>query len=145
MSAPANDYSGDNFIAYSTWRWLEAHVESGRAPVYRYFLDLPSPGDRNHPVAAGAFHSDDIEYVFGTLDSRPGMKQRPEDTRLSELMGTYWTNFAKTGDPNGPGLPRWPTYSGTGNWQVMHLNPTPEARPDRLRNRYLFLDSVWGK
>jgi para-nitrobenzyl esterase len=91
----------------------------------------------------GAFHSDDIEYVFGTLDSRAGMAIRPEDRALSNLMGQYWTNFAKTGDPNAPGLPKWPTYGPT-EYQVMHLDATPEVRPDTLRPRYLFLDSVWS-
>ena len=52
-----------------------------------------------------AFHSDDIEYVFGTLDTRPGAVWRPEDRKLSEQMMSYWTNFARTGDPNGEGLP----------------------------------------
>jgi len=140
----AGDYAGDNFIAYRTWAWLEGQAETGHAPIYRYFFDLASPGDRNHPVSAGAFHSDDIEYVFGTLDSRPGMKIRPEDRVLSELMQRYWVNFARTGDPNSPGLPKWPTYSAAANWQVMHLDATPHAEPDRLRGRYLFLDKVWS-
>ena len=142
----AGDYASDKSIAFGTWAWIEAHAKTGGAPVYRYFFDLPSPGDRNHPVSSGAFHSDDIEYVFGTLDSRPGMAIRPEDRALSELMQQYWTNFAKskTGDPNGPALPNWPTYSPTTNWQVMHLDATPEAKPDTLRRRYLFLDSIWG-
>jgi para-nitrobenzyl esterase len=139
----AGDYGGDKFIAFSTWRWLEAQVKTGKAPVYRYFFALASPGDRNHPVSAGAFHSDDIEYVFGTLDSRPEAKWRPEDRALSEQMGQYWTNFAKTGDPNGPGLPKWPTYGAEG--QVMHLDAAPEAKADGWRGRYMFLDSVWGK
>lgn len=141
----AGDYAGDHFIAFSTWAWLEAQAQTGHAAVYRYFFDLPSPGDRNHTVAMGAFHSDDIEYVFGTLDSRPGMNIRPEDRALSELMQQYWTNFARTGDPNGPNLPKWPTYNSTGNWQVMHLDATPAAAPDTLRPRYLFLQNEWSK
>ncbi len=141
----AKDFAGDLFIAYSTWAWLEAQVKTGGAPVYRYRFDLGSPGDPHHPVSVGAFHSDDIEYVFGTLNSRQGAKWRPEDYKLSELMQTYWTNFARTGDPNGSGIPNWPTYNAAGNWHVMHLAPNAQARPDRHRDRYLFLQSVWGK
>jgi para-nitrobenzyl esterase len=140
----AGDYASDRFIAYATWKWLEAQVATGKAPVFRYRLDLGSPGDKNHQAILGAFHSDDIEYVFGTLDSRPEAAWRPEDRKLSELMGAYWTNFARNGDPNGPGLPQWPVYKAD-QWQVMHLDATSAAKADAQRVRYLFLDKVWGQ
>jgi para-nitrobenzyl esterase len=140
----AKDYSGDRFIAYSTWRWLESHVATGKQPVYRYHFELPSPGDKFHS-AGTAFHSDDIEYVFGNLDSRQEAVLRAEDRQLSELIQNYWTNFAKTGDPNAAGLPRWPVYNAAEGWQVMHLNATSEARPDTQRARYEFLARAWTK
>lgn len=140
----AEDYAGDKFIAYSTWRWLEAQVATGGKPVYRYLFALGNPGDRYHTPASGAFHSDDIEYVFGTLDFRPEAMWRPEDRKLSNEFQSYWTNFARTGDPNGAGVPKWPVYGPT-EWQVMHLDKTSAAKPDANRARYLFLDSVWGK
>ncbi|HEX7159135.1 MAG TPA: carboxylesterase family protein, partial [Edaphobacter sp.] len=141
----AGDFAGDQFIAYATWRWLESHTETGSSPVYRYFLTLPSPGDKFHPAAAGAFHSDDIEYVFGTLDSRQGAVWRPEDRKLSDQIQQYWTNFARTGDPNSGDLPKWPTYNAGGGWPVMYFNADSQAKPDAYRERYAFLDSVWGK
>jgi para-nitrobenzyl esterase len=137
------DFAGDSFIAYSTWAWLEAQVKTGGAPVYRYRFDLPSPGDEFHSAEAGAFHSDDIEYVFGDLNFRHGAQWRPEDRQLSELMQTYWTNFAKAGNPNGGSAPQWPQYDAADGWQVMHLGATSEARPDAHRDRYLFLQKEW--
>ncbi len=111
---------------------------------YRFIFDLGIPGDLKHPSSLGAFHSDKIEYVFGTLDSRKGYAWRPEDYKLSELIQTYWTNFAKTGNPNSDGLPNWPTYNAKDGWLVMHFGQPSSAQPDAHRDRYLFLPKAWN-
>ncbi|MGH9561042.1 MAG: carboxylesterase family protein, partial [Terracidiphilus sp.] len=131
----AIDYGGDNFIAFGTWKWIEDQVKTGEAPVYRYHFELPAPPSKFH--GAFAFHSDEIEYVFGTLDTRPSAVWRPEDRKLSEEMMSYWTNFAKTGDPNGSNLPEWPRYDKTD--EVLHLDSDTHAAPDTTRARYDFL------
>lgn len=140
----AEDFAGDKFLVYSTWAWLEAQVKGG-SPAYRYLFAQPSPGDPFHAVPDGAFHSDEIEYVFGNLDSRKGAKFTPEDYKLSDLMQTFWTNFARTGDPNGGAAPHWPVYDAAGHWPVMHLTPDAAAIPDAHRARYLFLQQVGFK
>jgi para-nitrobenzyl esterase len=132
----AGAYGGDSFIAFGTWKWLEAHRKTGDAPVYRYHFELRALPSKYHQ-GTFAFHSDDIEYVFGTLDTRPGETVRPEDRKLSDQMMTYWTNFAKTGDPNGAGLPAWPKYDKDDS--LIHLDSTITAGPDTLRPRYEFL------
>ena len=132
----AGAYGSDAFIAFGTWKWLEAHRKTGASPVYRYHFELRALPSKYHP-GTFAFHSDDIEYVFGTLDTRPGETVRPEDRQLSDEMMSYWTNFAKTGDPNGTGLPTWPRYD-TGD-ALIHLNSTITSGPDSLRPRYEFL------
>jgi para-nitrobenzyl esterase len=140
----AINFSGDSFIAFSTWEWLQAQVSTGGQPVYRYHFERPSPADKYHPAGSGAFHSDEIEYVFGTLDSRPEAVWQPQDHQLSDLIETYWTNFAKTGDPNGDEAPKWPQYNAGDGWQVMHLDVQSQAKPSEDRDRYLFLQSVWA-
>lgn len=132
----AVDYGSDAFIAFSTWKWLEAQKKTGDAPVYRYHFELAATPSKFHP-GTFAFHSDDIEYVFGTLDTRPGWNVRPEDRKLSDEVMSYWTNFAKNGDPNGPGLPNWPKLDADDS--LIHLNEPITSGPDTLRARYDFL------
>jgi para-nitrobenzyl esterase len=137
-------YATEKFIGYGTWKWMEAQVASGKSPVYRYRFDLVPPPDPARPTRYGAFHSDEIEYVFGVLDSRKGIAWRPEDYAMSEQMMTYWTDFARTGDPNGGKLPKWPTYSPASGAKVMYLNqPVSSAEKDPLRDEFLFLQSAW--
>lgn len=132
----AKDYGSDGFIAFSTWKWIEAHKKTGESPIYRYHFELAAPPSKFHPDA-NAFHSDDIEYVFGTLDTRPGAVWRPEDRKLSDEIMSYWTNFARTGNPNGVGLPVWPKYGD--DRSLIHLDNPITSGPSTVEPRYEFL------
>jgi para-nitrobenzyl esterase len=139
----AADLASDRFIVLSTWKWMELHRQTGHSAVYRYRFDqtLPLPaGAQSSGAEPAAPHAADIEYVFRTLSSK-NLPWRPEDYEASELMAAYWTNFAKTGDPNGAGLPRWPLYK-QGDNQVMHLSAHPAVAADDQRERYRFLDQI---
>jgi len=103
-SAAKSDLARDRGIA-SLYVWAAKRETHSQAPIYAYLWTHVEPG----PDAAkyGAFHSSEIPYVFGTLDTA----KRPftaADYSLSEQAGRYWLNFVRTGDPNGPGLPHWP-------------------------------------
>ena len=142
----AQDLSGDQFIAYSTWKWIELQAAVAKTAVYRYEFDQAPPAagvdaTLSSPISPGAYHSAEIEFVFEALPSKK-LPWRPADSKLSDLMSSYWTNFAKTGDPNGPGLPKWPVYGAATDYPVMHLGSDSQASPDNHRARYLFLDSV---
>lgn len=81
--------------------WCTMQAKQGKQPSYCWFFDRQLPGDDK-----GAWHSSDLWYWFGTLDHcwRPFTDK---DRELSDQMATYLTNFAKTGNPNGAGLPQW--------------------------------------
>ena len=131
-----------DFTALGTWKWLEMQLQTGEAPVYRYEFDQVPPASEGHAAEAGlAYHSAEIEYVFGTLDWKK-IKWRREDYKLSEQMGAYWTNFAKTGNPNGVELGAWPIYIRKSGYQVMHLGAAPRATPDKQREQFVFLDKA---
>lgn len=143
MQDSARDLASARFITYATWKWLGQQVATGESPVYRYYFEQAPPVPEGEQTR-GAYHSADIKYVFGTLDSEK-LKWTQTDRNTSELMGNYWTNFAKKGDPNGPGLPQWPLYQKADGYSVMHLGGASNAdvgraQPDLQRNQFEVLD-----
>ncbi len=137
---------GDQLISYPTWLWETLQAKTGKAPIYRYSFELrpPAPEASLTPLAAqGVFHSAEILYVFDNLQVRE-WNWRPEDRKMAELASSYWVNFAKNGDPNAPGLPEWPKYTGP-NGSVMRLSVQPSAGADPHLDRYQALDAFYSE
>ena len=106
-------------LAADALRWCQKQ----EVPSYAYYFSRALPGDDQ-----GAWHSADLWYWFGTLDQcwRPFTA---EDAALSTAMQQYLVHFARTGDPNGPGLPAWQP-AAPGDEQVLHLDvPAPRMAP----------------
>lgn len=110
-----------------------AHERVG-APVYAYFFDRSppfAPGTRfrelGEAVRYGAYHGSDTAYWFNNL-ALLGCEIASEDAALADRMSGYWANFARTGDPNGEGLPEWPAFTSSSN-QVMALARRVEPAP----------------
>ncbi len=138
LKKSAGELASARFIAYSTWKWIDMQSKTGGASVYRYHFEEAPPTQGGAP-SRGAYHSADIEYVFETLDWKK-VAWTETDRRVSDQMSSYWTNFAKRGDPNGEGLPKWPAYSPD-QYSVMHIGPETHATADPVRSQYLFLDA----
>lgn len=126
----ARDFGGDLVIVQPTWAWIEAQAKTGTKPVYRYRFDqapaTPAGWFGDRPGSnAGAFHAAEIVYAFDNLDAFP-WAYTEEDRQTAAAMSTYWVNFVKTGDPNGPGLPAWPAYEPP-DGTIMVLDAAPHV------------------
>jgi carboxylesterase type B len=82
-----------------------------RAYVYQFLRSIPGKGEKT----LGSFHSLEIPYLFGAF-RQPAWNWLPFesiDVSLGESIRSYWSNFAKTGNPNGSNLPSWPDFDAT--------------------------------
>jgi hypothetical protein len=117
----------DAVHGWDAWAWATLQSKYGRSKAYLYYFDYRSPR-----LSAGPAHGAEIRFVFGTLGTPggQGLQGGPEatDNELSSRMGRYWVNFAASGDPNGTGLPKWPSFS-TDSQAVMFLDEHPGSGP----------------
>jgi len=106
------DLERDLRFAWDAWTWGRLQSVRGRAYFYHFMRRPPFPEDSiSHDW--GASHFAELWYMFDHLDQE-AWAWSATDRQLAQLMASYWTNFVKSGDPNGEGLPRWPTFD-TGN------------------------------
>jgi para-nitrobenzyl esterase len=108
LGSPAQQFSTDSTLRCGNALMASKSAASG-APTWQYQFEQFVPGKEE----LGAAHSFEVPYVFGNLSATgfSAANYGPDDRRLSDLMTSYWSNFAKRGDPNGPGLPAWPQYT----------------------------------
>lgn len=105
VQAAAIQYITDTWILRGSRSMLDGAAK-GEEPVYQYFFTRAVPGN---PLGAG--HGSEMSYVFNADLGSGGPEPRAaEDLALRKAMISYWTQFAKSGDPNGNGLPAWPSY-----------------------------------
>ena len=117
----ARDLTRDTAFGWGTWTWARLQAKTGRAKVFLYYFDEHPDYPADSPRAGyGTPHSEELPYVFHQLREHNRPPPMPEDEAMSDLMRSYWTNFAKTGDPNGPGLPHWPAFVDT-EPRMMHI------------------------
>ena len=121
----ARDTFRDTAFAWPTWAWARLQSRTGKGKVFvYYFSHRPPYPDMPQFKSWGAAHAGEISYVFGNFSE--AMRPNAADRAVSDEVSSYWVNFARTGDPNGKGLPRWPAFTDA-NAQVMNLNDPSKA------------------
>jgi para-nitrobenzyl esterase len=112
-----------------------ANTFAGNSSAYRYRFSYV-PAALREQMRMGAPHGGEIGFVFGTLTARPGSTISAEDQAVSRMAHSYWVNFARTGDPNGAGLPAWPRHDPNKDLIFdFHPDGTAGAIPDVRKAR----------
>jgi len=133
------DIFRESAFAWHTWAWANLQSRNGKNKAYVYYFD------HHRPESSGASHAAEIAYVFHNLDGRGGAPSA-EDVALSDLISSYWVNFASTGDPNGTGLPAWPAFDEK-NSSAFYFDQaqTSSARPLPNREKLKAFDEYYAR
>ncbi|HXR47457.1 MAG TPA: carboxylesterase family protein [Candidatus Limnocylindrales bacterium] len=124
----ARDLARDAAFGWHTWTWARLQSQASKSKVFYYYFDQHPEYPEGSPRAGyGSPHGSEVTYVFEHLNPKnPQIK--PADLEISDAMSIYWVNFAKHGEPNGKGVPKWPAFSNR-KPQVMYFNQTPHVGP----------------
>ncbi|MFM2482165.1 carboxylesterase/lipase family protein [Celerinatantimonas sp. YJH-8] len=101
-------------------RFVAREFVANNTPVWEYRFGYVASSQQGQQP--GATHASEMAYVFNTLKAVYGQATTSEDQAMATMMHQYWINFAKTGNPNGPGLPEWPQYQ-TNKDRLMWFSP----------------------
>lgn len=124
-------------------RQLAKHQAAVGAKAFIYYFTRVPPSPPGRP-SRGATHVAEIPYMFNHL--RDGPPWTDIDRQLADTMSSYWVNFARTGDPNGPGLPTWPAYSdGFGPAMILGDRVEVETSPTPSASNLEFFDSAYAR
>ncbi|MBO0750308.1 MAG: carboxylesterase family protein [Porphyrobacter sp.] len=138
----AKNLATETTFTSNMFTWAALQAQNGRSPAYIYYFHRPTAAD---PEGSG--HGSEVPLVFANEDHRSGRAPwTDEDRALSQELQGYWVNFAKTGDPNGPGLPHWPKFV-SGKVTVMELGKDnkPIALPVEWRLKALADYYAWRR
>ena len=136
---------GDHRYGWSGWTGakLMDNVSSG---AYLYYFTRVPPGPYSESL--GAYHYVDVAYVFGNFGRGTAPVSNRDydevDRQLADQMMSYWVNFATTADPNGDGLPEWPTYNADTD-MTMVFGDTPEAQSSVRKAQLDLFDRYRGR
>ncbi|MBW8896982.1 MAG: carboxylesterase family protein [Massilia sp.] len=102
-----------DYWGWRMWQWAKLHTAAKSGPAYVYeFIHIPAEPATPCGYGCGAGHGAEIPYAFDQL-AQDKRQWSTDDRQLADRMAAYWTNFAKTGNPNGEGVPAWKAFDGS--------------------------------
>ncbi|HEY6253946.1 MAG TPA: carboxylesterase family protein, partial [Candidatus Angelobacter sp.] len=128
----------DQAFGWEMRTWARLQARTGHQPVYLYYFTRTAPGPLSQRL--GAFHALEIAYVFGNFPWP--FPWQDSDHKLSDAITSYWTNFARNGDPNGTGLPKWPAYTANAD-QALELGDKIQVRSEINKAGLDFYDNYF--
>ena len=134
------DLFADAVFTYPMRAWAHS-METVASDAYLYWFTWAPPIPQQ--AEFGAFHAAELGYVFGNLDLF-GAVPTEVDREFSETMATIWTQFAKTGNPNGDGVPDWPAYTRA-NEAYMELGPEVAAKTGLRMDQVALIEKAWAQ
>jgi para-nitrobenzyl esterase len=114
-------------------RFVAQTFSSQGNPVWEYRFGYVAQSMRDK--WPGAPHATEIPFVFDTVKAKYGADLAPQDEKMAQQVNEYWANFAKTGDPNGAGLPNWPQYNAGPDVLMDFSLNGPVAKADPWKKR----------
>jgi para-nitrobenzyl esterase len=130
-------------INWNMRQWAAAQAKLGKKAYTYFFTRIPTMNGQ--PSPQGATHTADISYAFNNPKGQPTQTWNDADTKLGDMMSSYWVNFMTKGDPNGAGLPAWPQYKELGKSKVMVLGDTPKAEDTVPAQKLTVFDAAYAR
>jgi para-nitrobenzyl esterase len=134
-------------LAFVMRVWARAQTKTGRSKAFLYYFthDPPPPAGATSRggFGSGATHGSEAQYVFQNL--LPPRAWTDLDHQVSDMLSSYWVNFATNGDPNGKGLAKWPAFDDRKSDRPMVLGDQAEVGPAPNRAQLAFFEAVYEK
>jgi para-nitrobenzyl esterase len=132
-------------LAFVMRTWARAQTKTGHSKAYLYYFTHQPPPPAGASVrgglGSGATHGAEAQYVFQNL--LPPRAWTDLDHQVSDILSSYWTNFAANGDPNGKGLAKWPGYNDRKSAGPMVLGDQAGVGPAPHAAQLAFFESVY--
>jgi len=103
----SNNASLQDNMRVAQYAWAAGRAKTEKSDVFVYMWDHALPGPDADTY--GAFHTSEVPYVLNSIDRCVGRTMTDADRKIADTLSTYWANFIKTGNPNGKGVPHWPS------------------------------------